>query len=413
MDRPYWSSAASGCNGSTQSARGVGRTVASRTAAAGALVAALLLLSRSPSAGLLAPGALSWHYSGRAAIRGTTIGPIESALHPDRGYGTRACARAMRQTRSMGANWVSITPFGRVWGLAPTGVSLTFEAPFPSNREAVKLAIRQAHAEGLRVLVIPQLWVETGAWRGEIDPGTDVGWRDWADAYRSFILEWAGVAAEEASEMFAVGVELRSWAATTRAPSFIEVIRDVRSVYPGLLTYAANWDDADDTVIWGELDAIGVNAFYPLAEQPDARLETLAQGAEEAARQAERLAHMWDKPVVFTEFGYSARPDPALRPWEWPEHVTAVAVDQAAQAEAYHALLAAVLDRPWFVGFFVWRMYADPDDVSQEPEWGFSPRGKLAELVLRDAFGTWMASDGPRPLGAALCRRSAQRVGVY
>jgi hypothetical protein len=43
------------------------------------------------------------------------------------------------------------------------------------------------------------------------------------------------------------------------------------------------------------------------------------------------------------------------------------------------------------LGFFVWRTYADPDDVSQEAEWGFSPRGKLAELVVRDAFAARFA----------------------
>jgi len=47
----------------------------------------------------------------------------------------------------------------------------------------------------------------------------------------------------------------------------------------------------------------------------------------------------------------------------------------------------------------VWRVYADPDDVSQEAEWGFSPRGKRAELVMRDAFNTRWAADGDGRMG--------------
>lgn len=70
-----------------------------------------------------------------------------------------------------------------------------------------------------------------------------------------------------------------------------------------------------------------------------------------------------------------------------------VRIDEQAQADAYLALLAPLRDDPSFAGFFVWRMYADPDDVSQEAEWGFSPRGKLAELVMRDAFGTAWARE--------------------
>ena len=81
----------------------------------------------------------------------------------------------------MGANWISLTPFGRIWDLAPSGVSLAFEAEFQQNREAVRSAIRQAHAEGLQVLVIPQLWVETGGWRGEIELADDAAWKKWSE----------------------------------------------------------------------------------------------------------------------------------------------------------------------------------------------------------------------------------------
>ena len=61
-------------------------------------------------------------------------------------------------------------------------------------------------------------------------------------------------------------------------------------------------------------------------------------------------------------------------------------------------------DYAWFAGFFVWRMYADPDDVSQEAEWGFSPLGKLAELEVRDAFAARWSAD------AVLLQEDASRA---
>ena len=73
--------------------------------------------------------------------------------------------------------------------------------------------------------------------------------------------------------------------------------------------------------------------------------------------------------------------------------------------------LGGLLDEPWFAGFFVWRMYADPTDLSQEAEWGFSPRGKLAELVLRDAFAARWANDSAS-LRLHLAHR-APLLGVY
>jgi hypothetical protein len=361
----------------------------------------------------LRPGAFAWRETGLGAVRGITIGPIESALHPDKGYGTATSAAAFREARRLGANWVSLTPFGRVWDLRPTGVSLTFEQPFELNREAVARAVGQAHAEGLRVLLVPHLWVESGEWRALIDPGDDDAWLRWQRAYRAFLLTWADVARRSQADMLSVGVELRNWVTTTRAPSFAEIIRDVRRVYPGLLTYAANWDDVEQTVILGELDVIGINAFYPLAESEHATLEQLLQGGRRVAERVRTLSAAWDKPVLFTEFGYTTRADPALRPWEWPDHMQDVVVDELAQADAYRGLLAPLLDEPDFMGLFVWRLYADPNDMSQEAEWGFSPRGKLAELVLRDAFAAHWAGDGDRAIGASLFRHTARAVGVY
>jgi hypothetical protein len=339
------------------------------------------------------PRAESWRESGRGAIRGLTIGPIENSRHPDRGYGTWASARAMDEARVWGASWVSLTPFGRVADLDPAGVDLTFEAPFEDNRAAVLAAIRQAHERGLHVMLVPHLWVESGEWRALIEPPTDAGWERWAEAYRGFVLAWAEVAREGDVELFSVGVELRSWVTTHRAPRFEAIVADVRKVYPGLLTYSANWDDAEDTRIWGSVDLLGINAFYPLAEREGADRAELLEGGRRVAAKVDALARQWSKPVLLTEMGYTTRADPALRPWEWPDGMSNVRVDEAAQADAYLGLLAPLSELPTVAGFFVWRVYADPDDVSQEAEWGFSPRGKRAEKTLRAAFAARWASD--------------------
>lgn len=328
-------------------------------------------------------------------IRGITIGPIESSLQVNRGYGSAPFQNTLQLIQRMGGNWISLTPFGRIWDLEPTGVDQSFEAPATQTAAAVRRAVAQAHARGLKAIIVPHLWAETGGWRGEIDPKSDADWRRWAQGYRRFVLSWAAVAAASQADMLAMGVELRSWVTTTHAASFSELIRDVRRIYAGPLTYAANWDDVHDTVIWGELDVIALNAFFPLAEKKGASFAALLAESERLSVGIRELSQRWGKPVVFNEIGYTTRPDPALRPWEWPDSMKNVTVDQRAQADAYRALLAPFLDEPWFMGFFVWRWYADPYDMSQEGEWGFSPFGKQAELVLRDAFATPWASDTP------------------
>jgi hypothetical protein len=361
----------------------------------------------------LRPSREAWADSGLGGIRGITIGPIENLRHPGKGYGSEACGRAMDEAARMGATWISLTPFGRIWDLKPTGVDLTFEAPFEESRKNILKAMAQAHARGLKVLLVPHLWVETGGWRALIDPGDDAAWKRWTHAYRTFVLTWAEVAREGSAEMLSLGVELRSWVTTPRAASMLSIIEDVRKVYPGLLTYSANWDDVGDTAILGALDVIGINAFYPLAEREGASLSELAEGGRKVAASIEALARSMGRPVVLTEIGYTTRPDPAVRPWEWPDSMKGVAVNERAQAEAYTALIAPLLDARWCAGFFIWRTYADPHDVSQEAEWGFSPRGKLAELVVRDAFTARWAVDGPDLWGSALDRHRARTPGVH
>ena len=379
----------------------------------------LLSLASAPPP-LPAPGSLrgadAWAERSLGGIRGVTIGPIESLRHAGRGYGTEASARAMDEAVRMGATWVSLTPFGRVWDLESTEIDLVFEAPFEENRQNVLAAMRQAHERGLKVMLVPHMWVETGGWRALMSPagGTDEGWRAWAASYRSFVLTWAEAAREGGAEMFSVGVELRSWVTTPRAASFSAIIRDVRSVYPGLITYSANWDDVEDTLILDDLDLIGINAFYPLAEREGAPFSELLEGGRKVAAKVEALAREMEKPVVLTEIGYTTRVDPAVRPWEWPDSMKDVKISERAQAEAYAALIAPFLDMRACAGFFVWRLYADPDDVSQEAEWGFSPRGKLAEVVLRDAFTASWAADGKRLLGeAGAGKHRARTPGVH
>jgi hypothetical protein len=73
-----------------------------------------------------------------------------------------------------------------------------------------------------------------------------------------------------------------------------------------------------------------------------------------------------------------------------------VRFDEHEQARALAAVFEAFLPEPWFSGFFVWRYYANLDDVSQEHIWGFSPHGKLAEQLLERVFAEQWGADPPR-----------------
>jgi hypothetical protein len=358
----------------------------------------------------VSPGPGAWSAAELGGIRGLTVGPIENGYHPGVGYGSPAYARTLAEARAMGATWVALTPYGRVADLSGVGVDFTFEAPFERNRRDLARAVEMAHAEGLRVMLVPHLWVESGAWHGEIDPKSEAGWARWAESYTRFVRAWASVAESTHTDMFSAGVELRSWVTTAHGPSFTRLLREVRRAYHGILTYSANWDDAEQAVVLGDVDVIGINAFYPLADAAGATEASMIDRARAQRDKVHELAATWGKPVLFTEIGYTTRPDPALRPWLWPDAMSHVEVDEAAQATAYRALIEPMLDEPDFAGFFVWRVYADPDDTSQEAPWGFSPRGKQAELVVRDAFAARWACD---PWWRGAWGDAARTAGIY
>src|SRR5512138_3890254 len=100
-----------------------------------ALLAALALTTPGPAR---AAASVTLPYElpelGGLAMRGVTIGPIESALHPGRGYGSPAFERGLDEAVRLGATWISLTPFGRAWDLKATGIDKTFELPFADNQ---------------------------------------------------------------------------------------------------------------------------------------------------------------------------------------------------------------------------------------------------------------------------------------
>ncbi len=357
------------------------------------LGAALLAPASVLAFHVLPEGVDGWQALEKGAMRGITVGPIESSQWPGRGYGTAESEELLDELSRMGTTWISVTPFGRIWSLDSTDILMDFEAPYLENRAAVVRMIQQAKARGMHVLLIPHLWVETSGWRGEIDPGTSEGWRAYHASYREFVLNWADVAAEAGADAFSIGVECKSWSGRFHGV-WASLIAEVRQRFSGVLTYSANWDEVESVGFWDLLDLVGVNAFYPLSDRADASYEDYVAGARRARDSVFSTAEALEMPVLFVEIGYTTRKDAAVEPWLWPDDMEGVEYDEHEQARALSALFDVFLPEPWFAGFFLWRYYADIDDISQEHIWGFSPHGKLAERVLTDVFKVRWAADG-------------------
>ena len=311
-------------------------------------------------------------------------------------------AADLEPLRAAHVTWIGQTPFGWQSGLSSTVIrTATGERGWWGESDAgLATTARLARAAGIRTLLKPHLWLTgaaPGQWIGDIAMASEADWTRWFESYRSFLLHYAALAEREGIEALAVGTELKV-AATTREADWRRLIADVRNVYRGQLTYAANWfEEYQDIRFWDALDFVGIQGYFPVAERSGAGIAELEQGWRRHLPALESFANRVGKPIVFTEIGYKSTSDTAIEPWVWPQRSargTAAArryhdlgrADARAQADAYEAFFRALWERPWFGGAYFWKWYpktrsSDPADVD------FTPQGKPAERVLARWYG--------------------------
>jgi hypothetical protein len=297
------------------------------------------------------------------------------------GYLSDRSDQSLGRLRELGANAVAIVPY-------------TFmpdpERPTPLRRplrrgsetdEAVTRAIRSAQAEGLTVLLKPHVWLQ-GSWPGEISMRSRGDWDEFFDSYEAWILHYALMAEMHDVALLSVGVEL-SLATRGREQRWEEMVRRIRSIYSGSLVYAANWgEEFEGLEFWDVFDYLGIDAYYPLSEDPEASDEELLRGAEAMLDRIERVQNRYRKPVLFTEIGFASAKGAWIRPWEG--HLVREA-SQEDQLRSYRAVIGAMERRPWIGGVFWWEWPSDLRRSARDAR-GFMPAGKQVEALLDEWF---------------------------
>ena len=132
-----------------------------------------------------------------------------------------------------------------------------------------------ARQVGIKTLLKPHVWGRH--WSGDIEMASEAEWRQWFDNYQRFILHYAQLAEEADIEALCIGSELQG--TTTRESDWREIIAAVRKVYKGSLVLAANWDSEFEKIrFWDALDFIGIQAYFPVAEQDNPSIPQLLKG---------------------------------------------------------------------------------------------------------------------------------------
>lgn len=292
--------------------------------------------------------------------------------------------------RDMGVTHVTLVSFGWQESVDDPNVRVdTTGGWYSESHDGIRALARQADTLGMGVILKPHVWIggydEAGD-RSNIGFASSRAWTRWETDYRDFLMTYARLASEVDADVLVLGTELRN-VATSRPNFWRELARDVRTVYDGDLTYAANWHEEYRTIeFWDALDYVGVQAYFPLADGADPSLGSLRarwQTHREALAQVHRRT---GKPVLFTEIGYRSARTTAEAPWRWPERGDqSVSADSTLQAHCYRAFLSTMEGVSWFAGGIIWKWHPDGDEQSPT---AFTPQGKPAEHVLR----RWFAS---------------------
>ncbi len=290
---------------------------------------------------IAAPAALAW--------RGMTF--AHEGYDGIRGYGGEATEASLDSLARLHVDAIAIVPYTFMRD-ARTPAALPIPDRLGSETdEAVIAAIRKVHTRGWRVLLKPQIWLRDG-WPGSIDFDEEADWEAFLGHYRTWMLHYAQMAAAEDVAALCIGTELTY--ATLEHPAFWrKLIAEIRTVYPGTLTYAANWgEEFEGIAFWAELDAIGLNGYYPLSPKPDPTDAELLQGAQTWMRMADEVSAQAGRPLWLTEVGYRS----VTRAWQNPHAgVDGRAADTVAQARCYAALLRAASESERLEGIFLWK----------------------------------------------------------
>lgn len=283
----------------------------------------------------------------RAAELGEVRGLVISTPTSGREWATPAMRSTLRELAGLGANWVAIHPYARI--SRETG-EVRFRA---DAQQHIRRPVRWAREAGLRVAVKPHLaYWGAFSWRGEIGwPEGDPRWETFRSSYRGWILHLAQISAEEDAGLFVVGTELRR--TEGMADWWRGLIHETREVFPGHLTYAANWDDYHRVAFWDELDSIGIQAYFPLSPEPDPSPEQLLEGWRGPLRKMRALSKRHGKPILWTEIGYSSSPQAAARPWESSRRPGPTDL----QLRLLRAADAAIEATPEVRGAFLWKWF--------------------------------------------------------
>ena len=284
------------------------------------------------------------------------------------------------------ANWAAVMPFGFIPSLDNPNLLFDTDRQWWGERsDGTQETISLLQQDGIQVMLKPQLWVWKGEFTGDIQMNNEKDWLALEARYRKFILTYAKIASQHQTPILCIGTELSNF--VLKRPLFWEqLIKDIRSVYNGKLTYAANWDTYNKMPFWCELDFIGIDAYFPISENNNPDQETISLGWQPHKKAIKAVQAANDIPVLFTEYGYRSVDYAGKAPWETNQQ--SGNINHKIQGDLLQGLFDTFWSENWFAGGFLWKWFHNHEQVGGLENNRFTIQNKPAATVVKEHYKT-------------------------
>lgn len=305
------------------------------------------------------------------------------------GYISQQAAESVEYMQKMNVDSYAVIPYTFMRDpKKPTPFSLAHGAD-DENDESMIFLGKVAEQKGMTAMLKPQVWIPN-SWPGDVEMASEADWKLFFAYYERWILHYALLAEMHQIPILCAATEFGK-ATKGHEDEWMKIFAKIRKVYSGKLTVAAHWEGGfEHQAFWEALDFMGINTYKQLSDKENPTDAELQKGANEAAALFEQVATKYNKPIIFTEVGFTATKAPWQKPWEYADGKKPFMEDQK---RCYEALFRAMHERAkgksWFKGFYWWKFpsfldYGGTDDPD------FTPNGKPAENTVREWFGkTW------------------------
>jgi len=286
--------------------------------------------------------------------------------------------------QKVAANAVSIMPYGYI---ADQSKVVQFNSKWQWWGERIDgciASIQMAKTAGYQVMLKPQIWIRHGAFTGHHEFNNEDDWKSFEDSYRKFILTFAHVADSMQVDLFCVGTEWEHF--VDKRPNFwFQLIQEVKAIYKGPITYAANWDEYQKTPFWKELDYIGVDAYFPLVESITPAIIEVEEALVPYKAALKAISAQYAQKILFTEYGYRSRDKTAFEPWDADRSGE---VNLQAQVNAYEGFYKVFWKEAFIAGGFIWKWFPNYQKAGGNENNGYTPQNKVVEKIIRQTYSS-------------------------